>query len=112
MNAETFIVGPMTFLAMVTITGFILIVLSHKVFGLVTHLPENVIRWIGGGVNSWVNSKTKAGCGRFLRRLSSKGLAGLSAVDRCLPIQVVQVWMRLEGKVVRNQKTKPSWKTI
>ncbi|WP_349432838.1 DotA/TraY family protein (plasmid) [Methylomarinum sp. Ch1-1] len=49
LNAETFIVGPMTFLAMLTITGLILIVLTHKMFGLITHLPENTMRWIGGG---------------------------------------------------------------
>lgn len=30
----------------------IFIVLAHKVFGLITHLPENVTKWIGGQATS------------------------------------------------------------
>jgi hypothetical protein len=29
-----------------------MIVFAHKVFGLITHLPENVTKWIGGQATS------------------------------------------------------------
>lgn len=36
-------------LAYTFILGAVVIVFAHKIFGLITHLPENVVRWIGGG---------------------------------------------------------------
>jgi conjugal transfer/type IV secretion protein DotA/TraY len=41
-------VGPITTLAMVAILTMIMIEAAHKIFGLITHLPENVMRWVGG----------------------------------------------------------------
>lgn len=34
------------------ILGSVVVVFAHKIFGLITHLPENVIKWIGGGAAS------------------------------------------------------------
>jgi conjugal transfer/type IV secretion protein DotA/TraY len=39
-------------LAYTFILGSVVVVFAHKIFGLITHLPENVIKWIGGGVAS------------------------------------------------------------
>lgn len=36
-------------LAYTFILGAVVVVFAHKIFGLITHLPENVVRWIGGG---------------------------------------------------------------
>lgn len=43
----------------VILTG-VLVVSSHKIFGLITYLPENVIRWIGGGQSSLGESNDEA----------------------------------------------------
>jgi hypothetical protein len=45
-------VGPVTILAQIVIVIGTMIVFSHKVFGLITHLPENVTKWIGGQASS------------------------------------------------------------
>lgn len=49
-SATTFAgMSLLTMLATVFIGGGTLIVASHKVFGLITWLPDNVMRWLGGG---------------------------------------------------------------
>ena len=46
MNARHF-GGPVTVIAMLVILLGVAIIMSHKVFGLITHLPESISRWIG-----------------------------------------------------------------
>jgi len=60
-------------LAYTFILGAVVVVFAHKIFGLITHLPENVVRWIGGGQDSLGEHSDKsrlraifmAGGGRF-----------------------------------------------
>lgn len=42
------IVGPVTILAMVAIMTMMVIQSANLIFGLINHLPDNVMRWIGG----------------------------------------------------------------
>lgn len=42
--------GLFSMFAMMTIFTILLYILSHKLFGLITHLPKSIIAWIGGGV--------------------------------------------------------------
>jgi conjugal transfer/type IV secretion protein DotA/TraY len=51
MSAEH-ITGFVTLVCMLFVIGGLLAVLSHKVFGLITHLPENVTKWIGQQVQN------------------------------------------------------------
>jgi len=44
--------GPITGLASIILLISVMIVFAHKVFGLITHLPENVTKWIGGQATS------------------------------------------------------------
>ncbi len=44
-------VGPITTLAMIAILCMIIIEAAHRVFGLITHLPDNVMKWIGSGTS-------------------------------------------------------------
>jgi len=44
--------GIVTILAHIALIVMVFIVLAHKVFGLITHLPENVTKWIGGQASS------------------------------------------------------------
>ena len=44
--------GLATIICMMFILGSLTIVLAHKIFGLITHLPENVTRWIGQQVQN------------------------------------------------------------
>lgn len=46
------IAGPITGLASIILLISVMIVFAHKVFGLITHLPENVTKWIGGQATS------------------------------------------------------------
>jgi len=39
-------------LAFIVLLITVMIVFAHKVFGLITHLPENVTKWIGGQATS------------------------------------------------------------
>jgi hypothetical protein len=39
--------GPITWIAQSVILAGVMIVFAHKIFGLITHLPDKVIRWIG-----------------------------------------------------------------
>ena len=41
--------GVFSMFAMITIFTILLYILSHKLFGLIVHLPDSVIRWVGGG---------------------------------------------------------------
>ncbi len=40
--------NPFTYVATAALTTIIMLILVHKVFGLITWLPENVFRWVGG----------------------------------------------------------------
>ena len=40
--------NPITWIATSVITTGIIMAIAHKIFGLITWLPENVFRWIGG----------------------------------------------------------------
>jgi len=51
MNAN-FLQGPITFFTMMFVVGGIIVVAAHKVFGLVTWLPDNVMRWVGQQVQN------------------------------------------------------------
>jgi hypothetical protein len=44
--------GPITQIAFIILLISVMIVFAHKVFGLITHLPENVTKWIGGQATS------------------------------------------------------------
>jgi len=44
--------GVFSMFAMITIFTILLYILSHKLFGLIVHLPDSVIRWVGGGAAS------------------------------------------------------------
>lgn len=46
------ITGPIAGLAFIILLISVMIVFAHKVFGLITHLPENVTKWIGGQATS------------------------------------------------------------
>jgi len=50
-TADSFL-GPITVLAFIVLIITVMIVFAHKVFGLITHLPENVTKWIGGQATS------------------------------------------------------------
>lgn len=39
--------GPIAFVALLALLTTLLVVASHKVFGLITWLPDNVLRWVG-----------------------------------------------------------------
>ncbi|BCA79292.1 DotA/TraY family protein [Desulfuromonas sp. AOP6] len=41
------VTGIITMIAQIAILGGTVVVFAHKIFGLTTHLPEKVIRWIG-----------------------------------------------------------------
>lgn len=43
--------GLVSTFAMTAILGGLLVSLSHRIFGLVSHLPENVMKWVGGSVS-------------------------------------------------------------
>lgn len=51
MNAN-FTQGPIAFFTMMFMIGGIMVVAIHKVFGLVTWLPDNVMRWVGQQVQN------------------------------------------------------------
>lgn len=51
MNAN-YLSGPVTFLTMWFMIGGIMVVAIHKVFGLITWLPDNVMRWVGQQVQN------------------------------------------------------------
>jgi uncharacterized membrane protein YgcG len=44
--------GLITQIAFIILLISVMIVFAHKVFGLITHLPENVTKWIGGQATS------------------------------------------------------------
>jgi len=46
MNA-TFLTGPITFIAMMFVIGSTMVVAAHKIFGLITWLPDTVLSWVG-----------------------------------------------------------------
>ncbi|MFA5701123.1 MAG: hypothetical protein WC913_07575 [Desulfuromonas sp.] len=64
----------------------IFIVLAHKVFGLITHLPENVTKWIGGQATSLGEQQDEArirgiamvsaGQGQEMANNAGKGMGG------------------------------------
>ena len=39
--------GPIAFLALTVLLAGMIVTFGHKVFGLITWLPDNVIRWVG-----------------------------------------------------------------
>jgi len=41
-------VGPVSFLALLSILIMLITQAAHRCFGLITYLPENVMRWVGG----------------------------------------------------------------
>ncbi|MHB8258562.1 MAG: hypothetical protein ACYDHY_18275 [Acidiferrobacterales bacterium] len=41
--------NPLTWLASAALIAFIAVTLSHKIFSLITWVPDNVMRWIGHG---------------------------------------------------------------
>lgn len=44
--------GPVAFIALTFILGSVMLIVSHKLFGLITWLPENVLRWVGQQVQN------------------------------------------------------------
>ena len=40
--------NPLTYVAAAVITTILMLILVHKIFGLITWIPENVMRWVGG----------------------------------------------------------------
>ena len=40
--------NPFTYCAAAAITTILMLILVHKLFGLITWIPENVMRWVGG----------------------------------------------------------------
>jgi hypothetical protein len=44
--------GPVTWIAQSFMLCIAMVIFSHKIFGLITHLPDKVICWIGGRADS------------------------------------------------------------
>jgi hypothetical protein len=44
--------GPLSIIAMTFLIGFVMVLVSHKVFKLITHLPDTVTKWIGQTVQN------------------------------------------------------------
>ena len=40
--------NPITWIASSVVLTIIMLITTHKVFGLITWIPENVMRWVGG----------------------------------------------------------------
>lgn len=64
-------------MAMTAILAGLLSVLSHRVFGIVVHLPENVVRWIGGSSFNLIDpgdeTKTRAIFGATVAKGENSG---------------------------------------
>lgn len=44
--------GPVSMIALLTILLALIVIAGHKVFGLITWLPDNVLRWVGQQVQN------------------------------------------------------------
>jgi conjugal transfer/type IV secretion protein DotA/TraY len=77
--------GIISILAMLFITGVVMITISHKVFGLITWLPNNVMRWMGQQMSDLGEGReTEAVGGKVAAVWKSKG-PGAAAAPRAAP---------------------------
>lgn len=76
--------NPITWIATSALATVIIVALAHKIFGLVTWLPENVFRWVGGqGVQLGAahdEQNTRAGFAAFVSG-KSKAHSGMVSDD-------------------------------
>jgi len=47
-TADNEVIGPITVVALISIMTMLMIQAAHRIFGLITYLPEHVMRWVGG----------------------------------------------------------------
>ncbi|ORU91243.1 MAG: hypothetical protein A6F71_08345 [Cycloclasticus sp. symbiont of Poecilosclerida sp. M] len=81
MNA-TFENGPITFITMMFVIGGIIVVAAHKIFGLITWLPDNVMRWVGQQVQNLGEGNDEQRTRTiFAAAASTGGSAGSSATS-------------------------------
>jgi len=81
------ITGPIAGLAFIILLISVMIVFAHKIFGLITHLPENVTKWIGGQATSLGEHQDESrirGMAVVAGRGGTSAAGGLpSAMKRC-----------------------------
>jgi conjugal transfer/type IV secretion protein DotA/TraY len=74
------VVGLISILAILFITGVVMITISHKVFGLITWLPNNVMRWMGQQMSDLgENRETEAVGGKVGAVWAQTKVAGAAA---------------------------------
>ena len=68
---EGYLQGVVTQITMMFVFGSLAALYAHRIFGLIFHLPDNVMRWVGGHVHSMGESmdvdKFKGQFGNFMR---------------------------------------------
>lgn len=52
-TAGDYIMSPISVVSMVVLSTAMFVFLEHKCFGLISHLPEKVLAWIGSGTGSF-----------------------------------------------------------
>ncbi|BBO86762.1 DotA protein (plasmid) [Desulfosarcina ovata subsp. sediminis] len=68
---DGYLQGPVTQISMMFVFGSLAALYAHRIFSLIFHLPDNVMRWVGGNIHSMGESmdvdKMKNQFGSFLR---------------------------------------------
>ena len=68
---DGYLQGAVTQITMMFVFGSLTALYAHRIFGLIFHLPDNVMRWVGGHVHSMGESmdmdKFKGQFGNFVR---------------------------------------------
>jgi conjugal transfer/type IV secretion protein DotA/TraY len=79
-------VGIVTILSIIFITSIVMITVSHKIFGLITWLPNNVMRWMGQQMHDLgENRESEAVGGKFAALITNTTSAAQKGMQAQVP---------------------------